>query len=64
MLMISLHLVVYVITKTMVKSCIRCLFKNFSTSDGIQYLIDKSLSDDDDDDDEFDNPLSEENWML
>ena len=29
----------------------------------IQHLIDESQSDDDDDD-EFDNPLSEENWML
>ena len=29
----------------------------------IQHLLDESQSDDDDDD-EFDNPLSEDNWML
>ena len=56
--MILQHLVIYVISKKMVKSCNQTpLQELFNLRWYIQHLIDES-------DDEFQNPLSEENWML
>ena len=59
--MISHHLEIYFIPKK-VKSNQTPLQELFNLRWHIQHLIDESQSDDDDDG--FDNPLSEDNWML
>ena len=61
-MMISHQLVIYVIPMKMVKCYQLQLCKNFTTSDGIQHLIDENEYQYDDD--EWTSPLSDSNWIF